>query len=1204
MQFKAQTIVPGGRYKYGEYLSSGNVTAKVTNTVYGGNGSTEDLGGGGDTGGDTGGTENLTWQLFLSKGSYAFDGAAVAALGSQTAETSVIGLLGTEAVETYVGDVTGDHLACSSDTNGYETCWIDPLPPTSSTVVGAYAYISGMPTTGMTVYVANNGDTGTTITIEVDSNLQASANTGTLQIPCAVSLLQNQELGNEITDWETAYQQGNVMTMVLEFSWSVSSNAQSNYRLDLSNDSGSINCDENGHVLTGATRPSCEATLYFGLDPYTAATYQINYNASQNVVGLGSHTSNGVCYIDYDSPVPFDFDGDHLDVSITAYVSSTPAGTKVFTINKSLPSEGHPATSYWLTFNSSSVKYNPNTTPATVTPTAITAQVMMQVGQDAPTAATGCSIYYGYTDNPATSYPNSGVTVDITKEALYFVAKKGTVIVDGVEQIPILRDGTNGASGQSAYHLDLNNQSASINCDSSGNILTNAVRPTCKATLYLGSTACTGVAYSISSGSCSYSGVSINSSTGVLTFNPGTASTPFNFDTASTCLELTIQAKINNVLYGSAIMSISKSIAGADGRSITGVTEWYAVNNNESTAPTSGWSTGITQPTSATPFLWNYEEIHYSAGSASTTDPVIIARYTKDGKGISAITEFYAINNSTATTPTNWSNTLQVPTDDNPYLWNQERITYTDGSTEWTDPVIIGVKGGKGADAVSYWLVLDADEIKLTTANTFTPATITASAYKQIGENNPVVASDATIKWGYDTVTPTSTYTSTITISGTSHNYMTFQLVAGGVVRDTETVLILRDGKDGTGTQGRQGAAIRGPIDWYDGASQSGRRWCNGQLTDNAHPEDAMWIDVIIKDGTYYYCNTSYTEAGQSWNTVKSKWTSADTEFDFIATNLLLANNAKINFLSGNEIYMMDSSNTGVTAGIAGGEGISFWAGADNPGDAPFQVNYDGSIIAKSGTFAGFIQMPYYFVSNLVPDEKLTASTVGTKYISQTIWKGKLASAPSDPASGWCYYNTSTTPGKFYYYTTSWKQMTNVNDPRGYMADQHAYLIADGYSGSYGMGDGGMLVIPEPSAALNGFTYHIVVEPNIATRAQGQNPAISVMTANASSAFTVYCYTTMLETSTRLSFYGGHVEMTCVPVNNGTLTPSTYIWAVTQCTGGVDCYSGTTTASFTGSYSTVCGYSTEDPYQCITKIKADTTLPSTKKHDTLYITRN
>lgn len=1106
MQFKAQTIVPGGRFKYGEYLAAGNVTNKVTKTIYGGNGTTEDLGGGGDTGGDTGGTDSITWQLFLSKGSFAFDGQVISALGQQSADTSVIGLLGTEAVETYVGEVTGDHLQCSSDTNGYETCWIDPLPPTSTTVVGAYAYISGMPDTGMVVTVTNNGDTGTTLTITIDNTLPSSANTGTLRIPCAVSLLQNQELGNEITDWELAYQEGNVMTLELEYTWSVSSNASTMYRLDLSNDAGSINCDDDGHVLTGATRPTCEATLYFGQDPYTAATYQMTYNNSQNVVGLGSHTSNGVLYIDYDSPTYFDFDGDHLDITITAYASSVAVGTKVFTITKSMPSEGHPATSYWLVFNSSSVKVNPNTSPVTVTPTAITADVMMQVGQDTPTAATGCSIYYGYTTSPATSYPNTGVTVDVSKEALYFVAKKGNVIVDGVEQIPILKDGERGPAGQSAYRLDLTNENASINCDSSGNILTGAVRPTCTAKLYLGTTACTGVSYSISSGSCSYSGVSIDSSTGVITFNPGTASTPFNFNTGYTSIEFTIQAKINNVLYGTAIMTVSRNYAGENGES-----------------------------------------------------------------------------------------------------------------------------------AVNYWLVLDADEIKLTTANTFSPATITASAYKQIGENTPIAASDATIKWGYDTVSPTTTYSSTITVTGTSHNYITFQLLAGGVVRDTETVLILRDGKDGTGTQGRQGAAIRGPIDWYDGASQSGRRWCNGVLTDNAHPEDALWIDVIVKDGTYYYCNTSYTEAGQGWDVVKPggsdpKWTSADTEFDFVATNILLANNAKIKFLTNQEIYLMDSTGEHINAGMSGGSGhtgstINLWVGNENPGDAPFQVSYDGTMRATAGVFAGYIQTKYNFVTDLPVDYQISGSSVTARYLSETNFLGVMQQDPpaSASTSGDCYFNTSlgstsifTTgvtdiTGVYRVFRTSWVTANNCKSggeeiSRGYMADNRAYLIADSATGNYGMGDGGTLVLPTPSSDLNGFVYDIMVDANYATRSQGTEFAgLYVIIGNYSSGgdtskFYPYSFSSGNQgVANYLELFGGRTRFVCVPRRDAIGDQPYYVWAITDATGGFKLYNGST---FVASYMPIQGYSNEEMYDPIYRIHAYHTAPGSKSNDILYVSRD
>lgn len=1325
MQFKAQTIVPGGRYKYGEYIAAGNVTSKVTSTIYGGNNTTTDPGNGGGTGGDTGSTGDIKWQLYLSKVSSAFDGADVA-LSAQSDVTSLVGLLGTQLVETYVGDITGTHTYDSS-TDTY-----DPALP-------ANYGITGIPATGMAVVVSNNGDTGTSLTITVDNT--CTANTGTLSIPCAVSLNQMQDLQDSIIDWETAYKAGKAMPLVLEYTWSISSNNGGStadaYRLDLTNENASINCDSNGNILPGATKPTCTAKLWYGMEAVTGVTYGFSTPSAQNVQGLSIDTSTGVLTFGSN----FTFSGTPLEITVTATVNAT-TWRKIMTVAKAYPgANGEPATSYWLVLSHDAVKFNPNTNEAI--PSAVTASAMMQVGDATPTAATGTTIYYGFdTDSPSTTYPSTGVTIDVTKKYLSFSLKKGTKIVDGIETVPIVSDGLNG-TGVTPYRLDLTNENANINCDSDGNILTGAVRPTCKATLYHG-TAETSASYSIS-GSCSYSGLSINSSTGVLTFNPGTASTPFNFNTGYTSIEITVTAKINNVTYGTAIMTVSRNIAGkngSNGRSITGVTEYYAINNNESVAPTS-WSTAMTQPTSASPYLWNYESVNYDSGSPTTTDPVIIARYTKDGKGISAITEYYQINNSTVTppsnwstsmvvptnsnpylwnyekitytdgstastspviigikgidgrsitgvteyyainndsasTPTSWSTTLQqptssnpylwnyesinyssgnptttdaviiaiytedgkgisaiteyyqinnstttaptswsttlvVPTDSNPYLWNYEKITYTDGSTASTTPVIIGIKGkngDKGDDAVSYWLELSADAIVYDpNTSAVTPSSITATAWMQVGENTPTAATGTTIYYGLGN-DPSRTYNGAINItkaSAETYSYISFELRKGTAVVDgVETVPILKNGVNGQpGGQGRAGAAIRGPVNWYTAMEDSGRRWSNGEGPTTA---DTKWIDVIIKDGTYYYCNTSYTEAGQSWSAVASNWTSADTEYDFIATNLLLANGAKIKFLTNNEIYLMNSAGTEVTAGAAGGNGISFWAGSDTPSEAPFQVNYDGSIKATSGTFAGFIQMPYYFISNLVPDFKLTASTVGTVYVSQTTWKGRLASAPANPVSGWCYYNTSTTPGKFYYYKTGWVTMTNVTE-RGYTiwdteAKEHAYLIADSYSGYYGMGDGGMLVIPEPKASLNGFTYHIVVQPNIATRSQGQNPAISIMTANGTTSFQIYCFTTMLTSCARLSFYGGHVEITCIPVNDGTLTPTDYIWAVTQCTGGVDCYSGTTQSSFVSSYSTVSGYSTEDPYLCITKIKADSTLPSNKSLDTLYITRN
>ena len=173
-------------------------------------------------------------------------------------------------------------------------------------------------------------------------------------------------------------------------------------------------------------------------------------------------------------------------------------------------------------------------------------------------------------------------------------------------------------------------------------------------------------------------------------------------------------------------------------------------------------------------------------------------------------------------------------------------------------------------------------------------------------------------------------------------------------ILDRETVPVISAGRDGDATQGRQGAAIRGPVEWL---STAARRWCsgNGNAEGVSMEEDYQYIDIIFRivDGEkdYYVCTTSYTQtANTDWSMVSSFWTQTDEQYEFVASRVLLADNAYIDFMTGNEIHLRGSDGT-VTAGAAGGNGISFWAGNDQPGDAPYQVNYDGSLKSTKGTF-------------------------------------------------------------------------------------------------------------------------------------------------------------------------------------------------------------------------------------------------------------
>lgn len=271
--------------------------------------------------------------------------------------------------------------------------------------------------------------------------------------------------------------------------------------------------------------------------------------------------------------------------------------------------------------------------------------------------------------------------------------------------------------------------------------------------------------------------------------------------------------------------------------------------------------------------------------------------------------------------------------------------------------------GAEGEDAVSYWLTPNYGEIIYNpNTNAFSPSSISVVAYQQRGEEaiTPSPASETTIKYQWQSRstgswTSETTYTrgSSITItSGICESYsrLRFTLYKGSNQVDQEDIDILRDGADGAPGQGRAGAAIRGPYD-YASVSASTRCWCAGQTGGTCSDCD-KWIDVILKDDTYYYCNTTYYGPISPWNTYKNYWTSGDT-FDFVAAKLILAPNASIDFLTNNELYLRNS-NGDITAGAAGGNGINFWAGASAPGDAPFTVSNDGTMVAKKGTFGPF----------------------------------------------------------------------------------------------------------------------------------------------------------------------------------------------------------------------------------------------------------
>ena len=248
---------------------------------------------------------------------------------------------------------------------------------------------------------------------------------------------------------------------------------------------------------------------------------------------------------------------------------------------------------------------------------------------------------------------------------------------------------------------------------------------------------------------------------------------------------------------------------GADGKGIKAITNYYLATSSSSgvTVSTSGWTTTVQSISTSKKYLWNYELVTYTDNSTYTTTPTIIGVHGtdgtngSDGKGIKSITEYYLLSttNSNVTTSTSgWSTTVPKLTSTNKYLWNYEKITYTDNSTTSSTPAIIGVYGDKGADGVN-----GKDGKGVNTITNYYLATSSSSGV----------------------TVSTSGWTETIQTISTSKKYLwNYEVIAytDGTNTTTSPTIIGVHGTDGTnGSNGTNGKGISSITEYYLATSSS-----------------------------------------------------------------------------------------------------------------------------------------------------------------------------------------------------------------------------------------------------------------------------------------------------------------------------------------------------------------------------------------------
>ena len=161
-------------------------------------------------------------------------------------------------------------------------------------------------------------------------------------------------------------------------------------------------------------------------------------------------------------------------------------------------------------------------------------------------------------------------------------------------------------------------------------------------------------------------------------------------------------------------------------------------------------------------------------------------------------------------------------------------------------------------------------------------------------------------------------------------------------------------GKDGEdGKQGIDGCVIR-DSEWALGTEYRN----DSNITDGSL--EIRYIDVALVPNNavdtgwdIYQCLKTHVSSESITYTNTSYWKKLSANVGAIFTSLIIAKNAKIKFLQGNQLLIQKEDGT-ITLGLSGSEEggkIRFWVGNENPETAPVRIDEKGNIIQGNGNF-------------------------------------------------------------------------------------------------------------------------------------------------------------------------------------------------------------------------------------------------------------
>lgn len=394
---------------------------------------------------------------------------------------------------------------------------------------------------------------------------------------------------------------------------------------------------------------------------------------------------------------------------------------------------------------------------------------------------------------------------------------------------------------------------------------------------------------------------------------------------------------------------------GFDGKGVKNVDVLYAISTSNSTAPTTGWQTDAPAWENGK-YIWSKTVTTYSDDSVEETSPVCITGGVgATGKGVKTITEYYYMSTSATTlTGGSWSTTR--PTWENgKYIWTKSIITYTDNTTSETPGICVTGEKGDSITAMGNWytgLIVPKQGV----------VTMGGSSYiaKKETTNPPL--------W-------TVTDSQGRRILQTQDGGKTYGYILTGEMNSAEYDLLASKGEDGKpgadgkpGVDGKPGAdgkqGIQGCIIRHSEWSKFSVQYRN----DESLTSGTRYLDVaLVKDSQSptgweaYKCKNTHTSSASNAPGTSggaSYWEVFSMTASYIFTSLIIAKDASIDFMQGNQLLIKKSDGETVTAGLSGsekGSKVRIWAGAHEPDDAPFRVLESGKFISTEAEVEGSI---------------------------------------------------------------------------------------------------------------------------------------------------------------------------------------------------------------------------------------------------------